>query len=324
MTKRGPGRPKTRPEPKGIGRAALAERHGVNVKTVDKWMREGLPVAERRAGLIYFDPATADSWIEEFESRPAPIPVAPVLHPSDIRHRERSLASEIRRINFGLKAGQLIRPEFVASEAGAAFADLNARLNSLPSLVAADALTADNAIAMLAPVMEVIASDFDIDSDSRWPKPSISIVPDDSEDEDATEFEPEPAVTFKPVLPDSDPQAQFAAAKVAEHEAALTDLRNCITHGDAMEMARTISSGVRRELARLPARVAKQLRPGDPFEFVDATLAYAADATKAAILRNVFKTEPEFELVKPKRHTAAEGELDDVAGSGTEFEDEGV
>lgn len=304
------GRPKTLPEPKGIGRAALANRLGVNVKTVDKWLREGCPVAERRHGLVYFDPAAVIAWRDDFEAQPKAPAVAPRLHPSDPRYQERSKAAEIRSLNFAAKTGAAIHADNLNSVFADSVTALNARLNSVLSMVGADVVTHGNAPAFLNPVVDEIAASIDFDSLERWPEP-LPFNTDEAEPDEFADTEFEGDTNYKPVLPASDPQAQFAAAKVREHDAILGRLRdNLIAYPDAMRVLRELGDDIRATVRKLPARVAKRLRDGDAPEFADAVLLYEIERLKADLIECVpgAKCEWRGTLEAPRRVDAARSE----------------
>lgn len=303
MTKRGPGRPKVRPDPKGLGRTELADRLGVGVKTVDKWLREGVPVAERRDGRVYFDVAAVEAWREDFEAQPKAPAVAPRLHPSDVRYVERSKAAEIRSLNFATKTGAAIHVD----DLNRVFADsvtvLNARLNAVPSMVGNYILEHDNAAAILTPIANELADGIDFDKLERWPEPA-PFVSDEAEPDPFADTEFDGDSLYKPVLPAADPQAQFAAAKVREHDSILGGLRdNLIAHGDAMRILSELADDMRAVVRKLPARVAKRLREGDSPGFADAVLMFEIERTKADCIECVpgAKCEWRARLEAPRR-----------------------
>lgn len=55
--------PKAQPEPIWLDVARFAERRGVSVSTVRKWLREGLPAA-RRERVVRIRVTEAEAWLD--------------------------------------------------------------------------------------------------------------------------------------------------------------------------------------------------------------------------------------------------------------------
>lgn len=324
MTKhKGPGRPKVRPEPNGIGRTELADRLKVGVKTVDKWLRAGVPVAERRDGRVYFDVAAVIAWREAFEAQAHAPAVAPRLHPSDPRYQERSKAAEIRSLKFATKTGAAIHADTLNKVFADSVTQLGARLSAVPSMVGP--MTYDDVVSILTPIAAELVASIDFDNLERWPEPAL-VVADETEPDPFADTEFDGDANYKPVLPASDPQAQFAIAKVHEHDATLASLRdNLIAYPDAMTILRELADDMRAVVSKLPARVTKRLRDGDAPEFFDSVLLFEIERTKADCIECVpgAKCKWRDTIEAPRRHADADqsDDFESVDGDSDAFEE---
>lgn len=275
--KRGPGRPRSAPKPEGLDRTACAHHFNVPVKTVDKWLREGVPVT-RHNGRVYFDPVKVEAWREDYEAQQREPAQAAVLHPSDPRFQEKEAAARVKLYTHALEVGYMVRIEDLRPGVADAFAHLNSMVSTIPAIVGdLTALNRTNAESVLGPAVEHVLSDFKPDHVRNFPEPR-EIVHDEPEPD---EFEER---NYMPVL-SSGPQAAIARANARRHLAELDTLqRSCITVVDVRRMLAEKCNAIRAELRAMPAKIAARLAPGDNSrEYVRACIHYESDVARIAL-----------------------------------------
>lgn len=325
--KRGPGRPRSVPKPEGLDRTACAHHFDVNVKTVDRWLREGVPCT-RYNGRVFFDVEAVAEWREDFESQQREPGQAQVLHPSDPRHIEKTAAAKVKTLRLALEVGAMLDGAALQDRLARDVADLNSRINAIPSMVGdLSALTRDNAEAILAGAVDFALADFTPDDPIHFPE--CPFVVEDEADPD--EFEDH---SWMPLLPASDPRAAIARANAHKHLAELKALQeSCFPVEYAQRRTVEFAERIREGFRSMPAKIAARLAPGrNDFAYVRAVIGYESDVVKIALggrypppPKGADKATKEFfasmEPVPPVSVDSDDGFEDDDCDGLAEFED---
>lgn len=313
-TKNKGGRPRSVPKPQGIDRTALAHHCSVNVKTVDKWLRDGVPCT-RYNGRVFFDVDAVVKWREEQDANPVEPVRAAVLHPDDPRYRERSAAAHVKAFKIALEQGNLVPLRSAVDRMHEGLANLNSRLNALSGMAGdLSLMTRDNARATLAPLVEELLEDFaTTDAEETWPDSAFAPP---VYDDDAEAFE---ARTYQPILGAGDPRAQFALMQAAAHERDLERLqRTSLAIDDVRRIMREQCDKVRAVVRKIPGRVAKRLGDEHPGHVVREAILYEIDAAKHEAV-SALGAKPTW---KPSPPTTPDEMEDDDCNVSGEFESE--
>ena len=175
-----------------------------------------------------------------------------------------------------------------------ALADLNGRLNTLPSFVGPlGALTRDTAKTAVGEAVALILSEFKPDDEAEGEEHPF--VSDTGADPD--EFEER---RYQPIMPASDPRAANAGVMTQKLRIELEALEaSSITVADARRIMRESADKVRKVVMAIPGKVSKRLNDGDPARQCAAVLAYEIEAAKHAALM-ALGAEPDWRPTPPQ------------------------
>jgi hypothetical protein len=248
------------------GLRAAAAALGVTRRRLSKFMDAGLP-HRRKSERVLFDVSACRDWIALNDWKEADSPkLAPVLHESDPRHRERTANATLRTIENELAAGRLLRFEDFKRRVTDEWAVQTSALNTLYGRVAGDVIgaTAADARRVVDDVVAQITKDcLTADLPEAWGDPPAdeelgfdhSLAADDGD-----------RPTMK-ILAPPDPRYHVAIARALARERQLEQrYGEVIEHADAVKLCELHNGVVRRECAAIGERVAAKLAegPNDP------------------------------------------------------------
>ena len=236
------------------GLRRIAADLGISRKKLARLIEQGLPIT-RQGERIHADVEECRAWTQIFgtDAPESSSKLAPVYQIDDPRHRERTAAASIGKVEMLIQRGEFLPVEAVGNAVDDRMATLRTTTQFLSRYMGAEignATGAEVADALKEPIANIVKP-FSV---FPWPEPRPAPEREAESDDDVSERETIPR------LAPPDPRYDVAVVKMQKAEAAYAELLAAhMPYGDARDTFAKAEAIVRKHIESIPAKVAKKI-----------------------------------------------------------------